>query len=135
MDLYKAMMISAAGMRAQGVRMRVIAENIANSNSVARSANEDPYRRKVVTFSDELNRELGIRTVKVDKVKFDRSDFGLKYDPGHPGADANGYIKTPNVQSLVEMMDMQQAERSYRASLSVIDLSRSMMRQTVEILR
>ena len=135
MDLSKAMMISAAGMKAQGTRMRVIAENIANSSSVATSPDEDPYRRKVMTFTNELDKSLGVTRVKVKKVSFDQSDFGLRYEPGHPGADENGYVKTPNVNGLVEAMDMKQSQRSYEANLNSIEVSKNMMMRTIDLLR
>ncbi len=135
MDLSKAMMISAAGMKVQGTRMRVIAENIANSSSVATSPDEDPYRRKVMTFTNELDKTLGVTRVKVKKVTFDQSDFGLRYEPGHPGADKNGYVKTPNVNGLVEAMDMKQSQRSYEANLNSIEVSKNMMMRTIDLLR
>ncbi|WP_321391652.1 flagellar basal body rod protein FlgC [Emcibacter sp.] len=135
MDLSKSMMISAAGMKAQTVRMRVISENLANANSVANAPGEDPYRRKVITFVNELNRELGVQEVKVNDVKFDQSDFGLEFEPGHPAADENGYIRTPNVNSLVEAIDMKQAQRSYDANLNAIDVSKNMIMRTIDLLR
>ena len=135
MDLSKSMMISAAGMKAQTVRMRVISENLANANSVANAPGEDPYRRKVITFVNELNRELGIQEVKVNDVKFDQSEFGLEFEPGHPAADENGYIRTPNVNSLVEAIDMKQAQRSYDANLNAIDVSKNMLMRTIDLLR
>ncbi|VAX04766.1 Flagellar basal-body rod protein FlgC [hydrothermal vent metagenome] len=135
MDLSKAMMISAAGMKAQGTRMRVIAENIANAKSVALSPGSDPYRRKVVTFSNEVDRELGFSRVKVNKVTHDQSDFGMRFEPGHPAADENGYIKTPNVNGLIEAMDMKQSQRSYEANLNSIEVSKKMMMRTLDLLR
>ncbi len=135
MDLSKAMMISAAGMKAQSVRMRVIAENLANASSSATAPGVDPYRRKVVTFANVLDTELGITRVKVKKVTFDRSDFGLRFEPGHPAADKNGYIKTPNVNGLVEATDMKQSQRSYEANLNAIEVSKNMMMRTLDLLR
>lgn len=135
MDLMKSIMISAAGIRAQSFRMRIISENIANANSTAGSADEDPYRRKVLTFRNELDRELGVPLVKVDKVKQDQGEFGRRFDPGNPGADADGYIKTPNVNTLIETMDMRQALRAYEANLNAIDASKQMMMRTIELLR
>lgn len=135
MDLSKAMMISAAGMKAQGTRMRVIAENIANAKSAALSPDSDPYRRKVVTFSNEVDRELGFSRVKVNKVTHDQSDFGMRFEPGHPAADENGYIKTPNVNGLIEAMDMKQSQRSYEANLNSIEVSKKMMMRTLDLLR
>jgi flagellar basal-body rod protein FlgC len=135
MNLLKSMMIAAAGMSAQGSRMRVIAENLANANSTAESKNSDPYRRRVPTFKNELDRNLGVDLVKMDKVVTDKSAFGTRFDPGHPAADAQGYVKTPNVNGLVEMMDMKDAQRSYEAGLNVINAARGMMARTIDLLR
>jgi flagellar basal-body rod protein FlgC len=135
MNLLKSMMIAAAGMSAQGSRMRVIAENMANADSTAKTRDADPYRRKVPTFKNELDRKLGVDLVKVDKVVKDKSDFGMRFDPGHPAADAQGYVKIPNVNSLVEVMDMRDAQRSYEAGLNVINAAKSMMARTIDLLR
>ncbi|PHZ83363.1 flagellar basal body rod protein FlgC [Paremcibacter congregatus] len=135
MDLTKAMMISAAGMKAQGTRMRVISENLANASSVASAPGVDPYRRKVVTFSNTLDREMGVTRVNVKGVTYDQSDFGMRYEPGHPGADENGYVKTPNVNGLVEAMDMKQSQRSYEANLNSIEVSKKMVMRTIDLLR
>jgi len=135
MDLRDSLSISAAGMKAQGLRLRVIAENLANANSTAAAPGDLPYRRKVVLFENALNRELGAETVRVKKVDVDRSDFQRRYDPGHPSADADGYVLLPNVNSLVESMDMREAQRSYEANLSVIDATRQMITRTVDLLR
>jgi flagellar basal-body rod protein FlgC len=135
MDLQKAMMTSAAGLRAQSIRMRVISENIANSDSIASSPGADPYRRKLVTFKSELDRELGLERVKAEDIKFDKSSFGQKYDPGNPAADAAGYVKTTNVNGLIEAMDMQQAQRTYQSNLNALEGSRRMATLTLELLR
>lgn len=135
MDLMKSIMISAAGIRAQSFRIRIISENIANANSTAASADEDPYRRKVLSFRNELDRELGVDLVKINKVGRDMGEFGRRFDPGNPGADADGYIKTPNVNTLIETMDMRQALRAYEANLNAIDASKQMMMRTIELLR
>lgn len=133
-DLKGSMMISASGMRAQGLRMRVIAENMANSDSISTNAGEDPYRRKIVTFKSELDRATGVTTLAPDNVTYDQSDFGLKYDPGHPAANEEGYIRTPNVNGLLETMDMLQAQRTYEANLTAIDVAKRMMGKTLQIL-
>ncbi|HYE50935.1 MAG TPA: flagellar basal body rod protein FlgC [Azospirillaceae bacterium] len=135
MDLMNALSMSAQGMKVQGHRLRVIAENLANANSTASSPGDLPYRRKVVLFENALNRELGIETVKVKKVDVDRGDFQRRYDPGHPSADAEGYVLLPNVNTLVETMDMKEAQRSYEANLGVIDATRQMLMRTVDLLR
>lgn len=135
MDLMQSLMISTAGMKVQGERLRVVAENLANAESVAEVPGGDPYRRKTITFRNEMDRALGLETVQVDKVGVDRSDFRLKYDPGNPAADDKGYVKLPNVNSLIEMTDMREAQRSYEANLNVIKASRAMLLDTIDILR
>lgn len=135
MDLLKALKISAAGMKAQGVRLRVIAENLANADSVAPEPGGEPYRRKVITFKNVLDRTFGVRKVEINKITVDRSDFKQKYDPAHPSADADGYVMMPNVNTMVEMMDMREAQRSYSANLSVIEASKTMLMRTIDILR
>ncbi|MCH7710913.1 MAG: flagellar basal body rod protein FlgC [Proteobacteria bacterium] len=135
MDLFKALRISAAGMKAQGVRLRVIAENMANADSVAPEPGGEPYRRKVITFKNVLDRTFGVRKVEISKITVDRSDFKTKYDPTHPSADADGYVLTPNVNTMIEMMDMREAQRSYSANLSVIEASKTMLMRTIDILR
>ena len=134
-DLSKSMNISAAGMKAQGTRLRIISENIANAGSTALTPNGEPYRRKLVTFGTTLNRELGTELVDVQKVSRDPSDFGLRYQPGHPAADASGYVKTANVNTLIEMTDMREAQRSYEANLRVMQAARSMLQRTIDLLR
>lgn len=134
-DLIKTMRISGAGMRVQGQRLRVIAQNIANANSLPQEPGKDPYRRKVVTFKNELDRAIGVKTVRLDKVQLDKSDFGKRYEPSHPAADVDGYVLTPNVNPLVEMTDMREAQRSYEANLSVIKSSKAMLNQTIDLLR
>lgn len=135
MDLMESLMISAAGMRAQGQRLRVVAENLANADSVAEVPGGDPYRRKTISFKNQLDRELGMETVQVSKVGEDPSDFRMKYDPGNPAADAKGYVKLPNVNSLVEMSDMREAQRSYEANLRAIEVARSMLQRTIDLIR
>lgn len=135
MDFLKSMMIAASGLRAQSGRMKVIAENIANSSSTAAAPNQDPYRRKVPTFKAEFDRELGAQTVALGPVQRDRSDFQVRHEPGHPAADANGYVRYPNVNSLVESMDMREAQRSYEANLNVVSATRRMIARTLDLLR
>lgn len=134
-DLLKTLRISAAGMKAQGTRLRVISENIANSDSLAQGPNDLPYRRQTVVFKNELDRKLGLDTVSVHKIQPDMSDFDKRFDPNHPAADADGYVLTPNVNRLVEMMDMKEAQRSYEANLNAIKSSKAMLRSTIEILK
>ena len=135
MDLLKSIKLAAAGMKAQGERMRVISENLANKDSVGRTSEEDPYRRKIVTFKNTLDREMNVRKVGVDKITEDKSEFGMKFDPSHPAADNDGYVKIPNVNSLVELMDMKETQRSYSANLKTIEASKRMVAQTLDILR
>ena len=135
MDLSKIMNISASGMNAQGERLKTIAENLANAESAAKTAGGDPYRRKIVTFKDQLDQASGNDLVKVDKVLTDKSDFVQKYDPGNPVANAQGYVSMPNVNSLVEAMDMREAQRSYEANVSMVEASKSMLSKTISLLQ
>jgi flagellar basal-body rod protein FlgC len=135
MDFVKSMAIAASGLRAQAGRMRVISENIANSDSTAQTAGGDPYRRKIPTFTSQLDRELDARVVAIGPVRQDPSDFQIKYEPGHPAADATGNVKHPNVNPLVEMTDLRDAQRSYEANLNVIGATRRMIARTLDILR
>ena len=135
-ELYGAMTISAHGMKAQSTRIRVISENIANANTGAPTPGEDPYSRKFTVFKNVMDRDLGDRLVEVDRIRDDtQKPFKLKFMPDHPGADENGYVKMPNVNSLIETMDMQEAQRSYEANLGMIEQSRNMILQTISILR
>lgn len=134
MNLLDAMAQAAKGMKAQGVRMRVISENLANADTAAKTSADAPYQRKIVTFKNILDKTSGQKEVAVDKIMTDRSDFVMKYDPNHPAADKNGYIKMPNVNPLVEMMDLREAQRSYEANLGVIDIAKSMLMRTLDLL-
>lgn len=135
MDLATSMVIAASGMRAQSGRMRTIAENIANASSTATSANGDPYRRKVATMKSEFDRQLDATVVQSGKPVEDMSPFRTQYDPGNPAADAQGYVKLPNVNPLIEIMDMREAQRSYQADLTVMDATKGMLARTVDLLR
>lgn len=135
-EILDAMKISAQGMRVQGTRIRVITENVANADTTGDTPGADPYRRQNITFKNTLDRELGIKTVKVDKIGLDReAPFRLKYIPDHPAADANGYVKMPNVNTLIEMMDIREAQRSYEANLGMIEQARTMALRTIDLLR
>jgi flagellar basal-body rod protein FlgC len=135
MDLDKALGIAAAGMDAQTARLRVIAENLANQDSTGSTPGADPYRRKTVTFQNSMDQEIGSEAVQVKQIGRDGSDFPLRYDPSNPAANADGYVKLPNVNSLVEVMDMREAERSYNANLSVMQAARSMLTRTIDLLK
>ena len=134
MDLTKALTISASGLTAQGTRMRVIAENLANANSTS-SDSGDPYRRKIISFKSELDKQSGVNVVAVDRIGVDEPAFGKRYDPGHPSANAETYILTSNVRSLIESMDMREAQRSYEANLNMISVTKDMLQRTIELLR
>ena len=134
-ELHKAMHIAASGMLAQNVRVRVISQNIANSDSLATKPGELPYRRQTVSFRNELNRALGTNTVKVHEIGVDKSAFGSRLDPGLPASDENGYVQLPNVKRMIEMVDLRAAQRSYQANLRVVDIARTMVSRTLELLK
>ncbi|MEL6361100.1 MAG: flagellar basal body rod protein FlgC [Pseudomonadota bacterium] len=133
-DLGTALQISASGLRAQSTRIRVVAENLANANSTAANAFEDPYRRQIPVFSTRLDRDIDASLVSVSRVTLDPSAFSLRYDPSHPAANDDGYIQLPNVNPLIEMMDMREAQRTYEANLGAMELTRTMARATLRIL-
>jgi flagellar basal-body rod protein FlgC len=127
--------IATSGLRAQAGRMRVISENIANADSTGSSPGADPYRRKVPTFTSQLDRALDAKTVGLGRVVPDTSNFRTKYEPSNPAADQNGYVKYPNVNPLIEMTDMREAQRSYEANLNLIGATRRMIQRTLDILK
>lgn len=135
MDLDRALRISAAGMQAQATRLRVVAENLANRDSTGETPGAEPYRRKTVTFQNRVDRALGVATVGVSRISPAQGEFPLRYDPSHPAADARGYVRVPNVDSLIETMDMREAQRSYAANLAVLEVTRGMLTRTIEALR
>ena len=135
MDFLKSIAIAASGLRAQAGRMRVISENIANADSTAANAGAEPYRRKMASFQSEVDRTLDAQVVTLGRVKTDPTDFRVKHEPGHPAADENGNVRYPNVNSLVEMTDLREAQRSYEANINVIGASRRMIQRTIEILK
>ena len=127
--------ISSSGLKAQDQRMKIIAENIANAGTTPASPGQRPYQRQVITFKNEFDKVLGAYKVKVTGVGADNSDFIKKYDPSHPAADAQGYVLTPNVNPLVETMDMSEASRSYQANLDTMSTSRTMVLKTIALLQ
>jgi len=133
-DFLKSIAIAASGLRAQAGRMRIISENIANADSTAPRAGADPYRRKIPTFRAEVDRALEANVVSLGRVRLDPADFRQKLEPGHPAADANGYVRYPNVNPLIEMTDMRDAQRSYEANINVITATRRMIQRTIAIL-
>ena len=135
MDLKTSLGISASGLRAQSLRMRVIAENLANQDSLATTPGGDPYRRRVTSFRAEVDRATGGTQVRVDAIREDRSDFTRVYQPGHPAADAEGYVLKPNVSGLIEAADMKEAQRSYEANLNAIEAARTLTMRTIDLLK
>ena len=134
-DVLRTMRISAAGMRTQGTRLRVISENVANADSLPTGPGDLPYRRKTISFRNALDRATGTDLVRVERIGVDGSAFPSRYEPGHPAADAAGYVRTPNVNTLIEMTDMREAQRSYEANLNVIKASKAMLNETIDVLR
>jgi flagellar basal-body rod protein FlgC len=134
MEFSNSMTIAASGMRVQSDRMKVIAENIANADSTSPTPGGDPYRRQVSTVTTDFDRELGVSMVKSGKTVADKSEFRSQYDPGNPNADKQGYVKLPNVDPLIEIMDMKEAQRSYEADLTVMTSTKEMMSQAVGLL-
>ena len=134
-DFTTSIKIAGSGLNAQTARMRVIAENMANADSAGKTPGEDPYRRKIPTFHAILNNEMDAYEVRVGRLSADMSDFVTRYEPGHPAADEQGYVKYPNVNTLIETMDMREAQRSYEANLNVVTVTRQMLGRTLDILR
>lgn len=134
-ELSKSQSISVAGMKAQAERLRVIAQNLANAESLGDRPGEQPYRRKLISFDQVLDRELGANSVEVRKVFEDMTPFPKRHDPSHPAADADGYVMVPNVNPLIEMMDMREAQRSYEANMAAIQVAREMSQKTQDLLK
>lgn len=134
-DFASSLKIAATGMHAQTARMRVIAENLANADSTGKTPEEEPYRRRVPTFQAVMDDEVGGRTVQIGRLAYDMSEFESRFEPGHPAADERGYVRYPNVNSLIETMDMREAQRSYEANLNVVTVTRQMLGRTIDILR
>jgi flagellar basal-body rod protein FlgC len=134
-DFLTSLKVAATGLHAQTARMRVIAENLANADSAGKTPGADPYRRKVPTFRAVMDRDVGGTTVEIGRIATDQTPFEERFEPGHPAADANGFVKYPNVDPLIESMDMREAQRTYEANLNVVSVTRSMLGQTLNILR
>jgi flagellar basal-body rod protein FlgC len=135
MDFSSSLKIAATGMHAQTARMRVIAENIANADSAGKAPGEEPYRRRVPTFEAAYDAEVGGRVVEIGRLAYDMSDFSSRYEPGHPAADEAGFVQYPNVNTLIETVDMREAQRSYEANLNVVTVTRQMLGRTLDLLR
>lgn len=133
-NLQESFFIAGAGLKVQGRRMKVIAQNIANRDSTAQVPGGDPYRRQLITFQNTLDRAMGIDLVRVGKITQDAAAFSLKHDPSHPAANEDGYVKMPNVNSLIEVTDMREAQRSYEANIGVIQAARTMISRTIELM-
>lgn len=134
-DFLSSLKIAATGMHAQTARMRVIAENLANADSAGRTPEEEPYRRRIPTFQAVMDDEAGGKSVQIGRLAYDMSDFDSRFEPGHPAADERGYVRYPNVNSLIETMDMREAQRTYEANLNVVTVTRQMLGRTIDILR
>lgn len=134
MDFGTSLSISASGISAEGARLRVIAENLANADSTGTKPGSAPYRRQTITFRDQYDRSMNADLVAVGRIGHDPAAFPTKYDPSNPAADTHGYVKLPNVNSFVELMDMQQAQRSYNADLSVMNATRGMLSRTLGLI-
>jgi flagellar basal-body rod protein FlgC len=135
-ELLNAVAVSAHGMRAQSSRIRVITENVANVDTTGDVPGADGFRRQMITFKNEMDRNLGVRTVNVERIEPDmKTPFRLEYKPDHPAADEKGYVKMPNVNTLIELADMREAQRSYEANIGMLEQSRGMIMRTIEMLR
>jgi len=133
--LQTSLRIAASGLEAQSTRLRIVSENIANAQSVGSSAGADPYARKTVSFESALDRATGADVVEVKAIGTDQTPFKLERDPGNPAADANGMVKMPNVDVLIELADMREANRSYEANLQVAKQSADMLNMTVALMK
>ena len=136
MDTLKTVLsVAASGMRAQGERLKVVSENVANASSTGNSNGEDPYRRKIILFQEMVDRDSGASMVEVDGVRRDDADFQLNYDPSHPAADEDGFVKVSNVNTILEMSNMREASRSYQANLNMFETGRTMRSQLLDLLK
>lgn len=135
MQISSTLAVAASALNAQSARLRIISENIANADSTSTTPGGDPYRRKIITFKNVLDRETGTQLVKVSRTGTDKSAFNLRFDPTHPAANVEGYVKMPNVDPIIEMMDLREANRAYQANLNVVQVARAMGQRTLDIIR
>jgi flagellar basal-body rod protein FlgC len=135
LDITSTLNISAAGMDAQSTRLQVIAENVANADTTGATPGSAPYQRQTVTFTDQMDQSSNMPLVEASQIGTDNSPDPLKYEPANPAANAQGYVKYPNVNQMVEVMDMQEAERSYSANLAVLQTSHTMLSRTLALLQ
>jgi len=133
--LSATMHIASSGLQAQSERLRVVSENLANARSTGETAGSDPYSRKTITFESEFDRAQTASLVKVKDIGTDKAPFLVEYEPGHPAADENGYVKMPNVNVLLELADMRETNRSYEANLKVMTQAREMVMRHIGLLR
>lgn len=134
-SLIAASKIAGSGLEAQATRLRIVSENIANARSTGDTPGADPYRRKTITFANELDKASGAELVKVKRLGMDRSKFQTEFAPGNPAADEKGFVKMPNVNILIEMADMREANRSYEANLQTVRQTRDLISQTIDLLK
>ena len=134
-SLIASLKIAGSGMEAQSTRLRIVSENIANARTTGDTTGADPYRRKIITFGDEMDRASGISLVDVKKIGTDQGKFTEEYDPDHPAANEQGMVKYPNVNVLIEMADLREANRSYEANLQSIKQTRDLISSTIDLLK
>ncbi|MDK1488508.1 flagellar basal body rod protein FlgC [Sinorhizobium sp. 7-81] len=133
--LTSALKVSASGLQAESTRLRIVSENIANARSTGDTPGADPFRRKTISFAAEVDRTSGASLVEIQRLGTDDSNFNIEFDPGNPAADEKGMVKMPNVNVLIEMADMREANRAYEANLQTIKQSRDLISQTIDLLR
>ncbi|AYC99650.1 flagellar basal body rod protein FlgC [Neorhizobium sp. NCHU2750] len=134
-SLIASMKIAGSGLEAQSTRLRVVSENIANARTTGDTPGADPYRRKIITFGDEMDKVAGVNMVDVKKIGTDQGKFTEEYDPDHPAADEHGMVKYPNVNVMIEMADLREANRSYEANLQSIKQTRDLISSTIDLLK
>ena len=134
-DLANSLYIASSGMAAQSERLKIIAQNIANADNVGQKPDDTPYRRKIISFKNVMDKQLGVPRVQVSKIGVDSSEFRTKYDPTHPAANAEGYIFLPNVNSMIENGDLKEAERTYAANVNVVEVTKSMLQNTLGLIK
>lgn len=136
MDPLKSILsVAASGMRAQGERLKVVSENVANASSSGTTPGADPYRRKVISFEELVDRDSDVSRVQVADITRDTTEFELRYEPSHPAADKDGFVKVSNVQTMLEMSNMREASRSYEANLNMFEAGRRMRGQLLDLLK
>jgi flagellar basal-body rod protein FlgC len=133
--LRAAIRVAGSGLEAQSHRARIVSENLANHDATGSAPGATPYTRKTITFGSDFDRELGAARVRIERIGRDPAPYPLKHEPGHPAADAEGYVKHPNVSMLVEIADIREANRSYEANLQMIKQARAMIGMTIDLMR